>query len=84
MELSEGDMVETKGWTPAGLVEGDGKGPHYLFHLDRGVILLVTAVNKVKKEDRIRTCICYDAASGNRYNISDGFLRRIDTHVMED
>ena len=83
MELSAGDMVETKGWTPAGLVEGDGKGPHFLFHLDPGVILLITAVKKVRKQ-QIKTCICYDAASGNRYNIADGFLRRIDTHTKED
>lgn len=82
MELSAGDMVETKGWTPAGLIEGNEKH-HFLFHLDPGVILLVTAVKRARAQS-VRTCNCYDASTGKRYNIAEGFLRRIDTHTKED
>ena len=82
MELSAGDMAETKCWTPAGLIEGRERGPHFLFHLDAGVVLLVTTVKSVRNQS-FRMCICYDAETGKRYNISEGFLRRIDTRTVE-
>lgn len=86
MELRVGDLVETKGWTPAGHLQADDAGVHVLTQLEPSTILLVTGISNTKMRrgdgSLVNQFICYDSTSGDRYSIGTGFLRLIETHTQ--